>query len=383
MSDDGSSTPRSPALRRILHCDMDCFYAQVHMRDDPSLRGLPVVIGGSPKGRGVIAAASYEARVFGLRSAMPAARAIKLCPQAVFIKPDFPRYREASQRIFEIFRRFTPIVQPASLDEAYLDVTDHLGEHRSATEVAQEIRARVRAECDLTVSIGVAPNRLVAKIASDFHKPDGLTVVRPERVQEFLDPLPVRRLHGVGPATEAALHELGAHTIADLRGLDQALLERRFGRHGGGLWRFARGLDERPVRTHRVRKSLGHERTYAQDLTTLGVMDAELERLADKLADGLSERELPARTLTVKVRYDDFTTLTRSTTVDSAEVFSADAISAVARALLRQTDAGQRRVRLLGVTASGFHRGAVQLRLFETPPLDAPEDAPVPQLRKR
>lgn len=366
----GASPSADAPLRRILHCDMDCFYAQVHMRDDPSLRGKPVVIGGSPSGRGVIAAASYEARAFGLRSAMPAARAVRLCPQAIFIKPEFPRYRDESEKIFEIFRRFTPIIQPASLDEAYLDVTEHVAEHGTATAVAQAIRAAVRDERDLTVSVGVAPNRLVAKIASDFHKPDGLTVVRPERVQEFLDPLPVRRLHGVGPATETSLHELGIQTIADLRRFDREALRKRFGRHGAGLWRSAHGLDDRPVRTHRVRKSLGHERTYSQDLTTLEAMDAQLEHLASKVADGLARRELPARTLTVKVRYDDFTTLTRSTTVDAPQIFSAEAITTAARALLRQTEAGRRRVRLLGVTASGFDRGPRQLRLFGEP---APE----------
>ena len=183
-----------PEPRRILHCDMDCFYAAVHMRDDPSLRGRPVVIGGSPEGRGVVAAASYEARAYGIRSATPAARAVRLCPQAVFIKPEFPRYRSESRLVFAIFREFTELVQPVSIDEAYLDVSDHLDRWGSATEVAKEIRRRVREERGLTVSIGVASNRLVAKIASDRDKPDGLTVVPPSRVQEFLDPLPVRSL---------------------------------------------------------------------------------------------------------------------------------------------------------------------------------------------
>ncbi len=362
---DGESAETEPRLRRILHCDMDCFYAAVHMRDDPSLHGKPVVIGGSPTGRGVIAAASYEARRYGLRSAMPATRAVKLCPQAVFIKPEFPRYRVESEAIFAIFQEFTPIFQPASLDEAYLDVSDHLDPWGSATAVAREIRRRVHEERRLTVSVGVGPNRLIAKIASDFDKPDGLTVVKPHRVRAFLDPLPVRRIHGVGPATEKALHELGAKTIADLRRLDLEVLKRRFGSHGRGLYHRCRGVDERPVRTHRERKSLGHERTYARDLATLGEMDAQLDDLAARVAAGLERREIGARTVTVKVRYGDFTTLTRARTLD-APTASPGRIARLAKVLLRQTDAGKLSVRLLGVTGSGLSSGEPeQLRLFE------------------
>ncbi len=355
------------SVRRILHCDMDCFYAQVHMRDDPSLRGKPVVVGGSPTGRGVVAASSYEARAFGVKSAMPAARAIRLCPQAIFIKPDFQRYKTESQAIFEIFREMTPIVQPASLDEAYLDVTDEVARFGSATAIAQEIRRRVRAERGLTVSVGVGPNRLIAKIASDFHKPDGLTVVRPRQVQEFLDPLPVRKIHGVGPATERALLELGIATVADLRARDLEELQRRFGKFGAALYEYARGIDERPVRTEWVRKSLGHERTYVQDLFSLEQMDAELLKLAGKTFEDLVKKSLNARTITVKVRYPDFTTLTRARSLERP-FDSAPQIAAVAMALLRQTAAAERGVRLLGVTASAFEsenqRDFVQLPLF-------------------
>lgn len=357
------STPR-----RILHCDMDCFYAQVHMRDDPSLRGKPVVVGGSPTGRGVVAAASYEARVFGIRSAIPAARAIRLCPQAIFIKPDFQRYSQESQAIFEIFREMTQIVQPASLDEAYLDVTEEVGRYGSATAIAQEIRRRVRAERGLTVSVGVGPSRLIAKIASDFHKPDGLTVVRPRQVQEFLDPLKVRLLHGVGPATEKVLADMGVHTVADLRAQDLEKLQRRFGKFGSCLYEYARGIDERPVRTEWVRKSLGHERTYVQDLHSLEQMDLELQKLADKTYEDLVRKALQARTVTVKVRYPDFTTLTRARSLEHPFT-SAPQIAATAMALLRQTAAGEKSVRLLGVTASGFesddHREFLQLPLFK------------------
>lgn len=354
-------------VRRILHCDMDSFFAAVEIRDDPSLRGKPVVVGGDPRGRGVVAAASYEVRKYGVHSAMPAARALQLCPHAVFLKPDFRRYREESQAIFEIFRRFTPLVQPVSIDEAYLDVTDHLGDWGSATAVAQEIRRNMRDERRLTVSIGVGPNKLVAKIASDFHKPDGLTVVHPHKVEGFLAPLPVRKLRGVGPRTEEAMAELGIQTVTDLRRLSREELGRRFGRHGDALFEFARGIDERPVLTHRERKSLGHENTYREDLSDLDRMDAEMERFAAEVARGLTSRGLVASTFTAKVRYGDFTTVTRSRTVP-APTASADAIARVARELLRKTDAPRRPVRLLGLTASGLfgEEDERQLWLFES-----------------
>jgi DNA polymerase-4 len=352
-------------VRRILHCDMDCFYAAVHMRDDPGLAGLPVVIGGSPEGRGVVAAASYEVRRFGVHSAMPAARARRLCPDAVFLKPDFPRYRTESAEIFAIFHRFTPLVQAVSIDEAYLDVSDHLGALGSGTAVAREIKQRVLEERRLTVSIGVGPSRLVAKIASDFDKPDGLTVVPPHRVLDFLAPLPVRALPGVGPATERALKErLGVATVAELRAQPVELLAGRFGRHGEGLHRYAWGIDERPVVTSRERKSLGTETTYGTDLEGLEVMDREVDRLAAEVAEGLAKRRIAARTVTVKVRYGDFTTVTRSRTLPWAVERQAE-IAVQARRLLRLTDADHRPVRLLGVTASGLVRvGEGQLPLF-------------------
>jgi DNA polymerase-4 len=354
----------APAPRRILHCDMDCFYAAVHVRDDPSLAGRPVVVGGDPQGRGVVAAASYEARRFGIHSAMPSAQAARRCPGLVFLHPDFPRYRRESEEIFAIFRAFTPLVQPASLDEAYLDVSEHLGPWGSATAIAREIRRRVRTERRLTVSIGVAPNRLVAKIASDFDKPDGLTVVRPAQVEAFLAPLPVRRLHGVGPATEAALAELGVTTVEGLRRVPVEELERRFGKWGEALFAYARGLDDRPVTVERERKSLGTETTYQRDLRELEAIERELAQLAAEVSESLQKRGLLARTVTVKVRYDDFVTVTRGHTL---AVAAADAATLAlhATALLRRTDAGRRPVRLLGVTASNLLEGApLQLALW-------------------
>jgi DNA polymerase-4 len=355
------------AVRRILHCDMDCFYAAVHVRDDPSLAGQPVVIGGSPGGLGVIAAASYEARQFGVRSAMPSASAVRRCPQLVFIKPDFPRYRRESGEIFAILGEFTDLIQPVSIDEAYLDVTDRLEPWGSATAIAEEIRRRVREDRGLTVSVGVGPSRLVAKIASDFDKPDGLTVVKPRRVQAFLDPLPVRSLPGVGPATERRLKRRGFEVVADLRRHTETELEKMLGTYGRTLYRYARGIDRRPVRVSRERKSLSCERTYAEDLTNLEAMDEELERLAGRVARGLAKRELHACTFTVKIRYPDFTTLSRSRTI--APTASEEVIAVHAKALLRKSDAAERGVRLLGVGGSKLVRGERdQLELFGEAP---------------
>ncbi len=284
----------------------------------------------------------------------------------MFLKPEFGRYRRESRAVFEIFRSFTPVVQPVSIDEAYLDVSEHLGPWGSATAVARAIKRRVRDERGLTVSIGVAPNRLVAKIASDFDKPDGLTVVPPSRVRQFLDPLPVRGLPGVGPATERRLKQLGAESVRELRALPLDRLERALGRHGATLYRYARGHDERPVRVHRERKSLSSERTYARDLRSLAAMDEQLDRLAEEVARGLAKRAIGACTLTLKVRYDDFTTISRSRTL-RAPTTDRDDIAGVARQLLRRTEAGRRPVRLLGVGGSNLVRGRVaQLALFSS-----------------
>jgi DNA polymerase-4 len=356
--------PDAP-LRRILHCDMDCFYAAVHVRDDPSLEGRPVVVGGDPSGRGVVAAANYEARTYGIHSALPAAQARRLCPDTVFLKPDFRRYREESQAIFAIYRDYTPIIQTLSLDEAFLDVSEHLGEHGSATAIAIDIRRRVREERRLTVSVGVGPNKLVAKIASDFDKPDGLTVVRPSGVEAFLAPLPVRRLHGIGPATEKTMHAMGLKTVADIRRVSVDLLLARFGNWGRTMRDRAWGIDDRSVHTRHVRKSLSTERTFAGNLNNAEEIDEMLDAMASEVARGLEKRRLAASTITVKVRYPDFQTPTRSHTLP---VPTADAatIAALARELVRRTDAVHRSVRLLGVGASNLVPGELgQLALFD------------------
>ena len=356
--------PEAP-LRRILHCDMDCFYAAVHTRDDPSLEGKPVVVGGDPSGRGVVAAANYEARNYGIHSAMPAAQARRQCPETIFLRPDFKRYREESQQIFAIYRDYTPIVQPLSLDEAFLDVSEHLGDFSSATAVAEDIRRRVREEQRLTVSVGVAPNKLVAKIASDFRKPDGLTIVRPHEVEAFLAPLPVRRLYGIGPAAERSLHEMGVTTLGELRKLSVDRLMARFGNWGRVLWERVRGIDDRPVRTHRERKSLSTEHTFAENIKDLDEIDRILDTMAAEVSRGLEKRRLAASTITVKVRYPDFTTPTRSQTLP-VPTSDAATIAVTARELVRRTDAGKRSVRLLGVGASNLVPGELgQLELFD------------------
>jgi DNA polymerase-4 len=354
-----------PPLRRILHCDMDCFYAAVHVRNDPSLEGKPVVVGGDPSGRGVVAAANYEARRYGIHSAQPAAQARRLCPETVFLRPDFRHYREESQAIFAIYGDYTPVIQTLSLDEAFLDVSEHLGEFGSATAIAVDIRRRVREERRLTVSVGVGPNKLVAKIASDFDKPDGLTVVRPSEVEAFLAPLPVRRLHGIGPATEKTLNTMDLKTVADLRRASVDLLLTRFGNWGRTMRDRAWGIDDRSVHTHHVRKSLSTERTFAENLKKIEEIDEILEAMAGEVAQGLEKRHLAASTITVKVRYPDFQTPTRSHTLP---VPTADAatISSLARELVRRTDAARRSVRLLGVGASNLVPGELgQRTLFD------------------
>ena len=344
---------------------MDCFFAAVHMRDDPGLRGKPVVVGGDPSGRGVVAAASYEARAFGIHSAMPSAQARRLCPQLIFLRSAFGRYRAESEEIFDIYREFTPLIQTLSLDEAYLDVSEHLGPYGSATAVAEAIRRRVREERGLTVSIGVAPNKLVAKIASDQDKPDGLTVVRPRQVAAFLGPLPVRRIHGVGPASAQKLGEMGITTVAELAATPLDVLLFRFGHWGRTLWQYANGRDDRAVKTDRQRKSIGTERTFRRNVQDIEEMDRILQKMTLEIVGGLEKRKIAACTITVKVRYPDFTTLTRSHSFDGPTT-SVERIENCAKDLLRRTEAAERSVRLLGLSADGLVPAHLeQLTLFD------------------
>ena len=336
-------------VRRILHIDMDAFYASVEQRDNPSLRGRPVAVGGSPAGRGVVAAASYEARVFGVRSAIPMARAVRLCPSLVIVRPDFNRYRAASQAVFAIFHSVTPLVEPLSLDEAYLDVTENAWGETLGQTVAQRLKNEIRQATGLTASAGVAPNKFLAKIASAWKKPDGLTVIAPERVEHFLHRLTVDALWGVGPVTARRLRERGIERLLDVRTVDPAVLREAVGSQGDWLRQLAEGLDDRPVVPDRETKSSGTENTFSTDLTDLTQIRAEVDEMARDGAAWLERQSLLCRTVTVKVRYSDFTTITRSHT-STPPTCSAEEIAARALALLDRTEAGERPVRLLGVS---------------------------------
>ena len=332
---------------------MDAFYASVEQRDDPSLRGKPVAVGGSPEGRGVVAAASYEARTFGVRSAMPMARALRQCPELVIVRPDFARYRAASQRVMAILRECTPLVEPLSLDEAYLDVTGNLWGEPLASSIAKKLKARIREELGLTASAGVAPNKFLAKIASGWRKPDGLTVIAPERVESFLQELPVEALWGVGPVTAKKLRALGIQRLVDVRETDEVSLTNAVGSLAATLKRLSWGDDPREVKPGRPWKSISAETTYAEDLKHLNEMRSEVERLARRVAASLAKKNLQARSVTLKLRYSDFTTVTRSHTAGHPTCDPAD-FAARAVALLERTDAARRPVRLLGVGTHGL-----------------------------
>jgi DNA polymerase-4 len=340
-------------MRRIVHLDMDAFYASVEQRDDPGLRGKPVAVGGSPDSRGVVAAASYEARKFGVRSAMPMSRALRLCPELRIVRSDFTKYREASRQVMAILRRCTPLVEPLSLDEAYLDVTENAWSEPLGVSVARRLKRMIFEETKLTASAGVAQNKFLAKIASGWRKPDGLTVIAPERVEAFLEKLPVDALWGVGPVTAKKLRHIGIERVVDVRAADPEVLRSVVGSMSDWLKALSRGEDDRPVTPHRESKSASSENTYAQDSLDLAFISAELNRMARELAEWLEEKGLTARTVTIKVRYSDFSTVTRSHTL-SQPTDDAERLSAWAVELLTRTEAGERPVRLLGVRVHGF-----------------------------
>jgi len=331
---------------------MDAFYASVEQRDNPELRGRPLAVGGQPDRRGVVAAASYEARAFGVRSAMSMARAVRLCPSLVIVRPDISRYKAASSVVFSIFREVTPLVEPLSLDEAYLDVTENAWGETLATPVARRLKERIRAQTSLTASAGVAPNKFLAKIASGWRKPDGLTVISPDRVEPFLQQLPVDALWGVGPVTAGKLRARGIERLVDVRTTDQHVLRETVGSLADWLRQLATGHDDRPVVPNRAAKSSGSENTYPEDLVDLETIRREVAEMAEQAVSWLVRRDLMARTVTIKVRYSDFTTITRSHTAPPTR----DSSNVAARAvqLLTKTDAGQRSVRLLGVSLHNF-----------------------------
>jgi DNA polymerase IV len=332
--------------------DMDAFYASVEQRDNPSLRGKPLVVGGQPNRRGVVAAASYEARQFGVRSAMSMARAVRLCPALLIVPPDFARYKASSSAVFALFREVTPLVEPLSLDEAYLDVTENAWHEPLATTVARKLKDRIRAETGLTASAGVAPNKFLAKIASAWKKPDGLTVISPDRVEPFLQQLPVDALWGVGPVTARKLRARGIERLVDVRATDATDLRDIVGSLAEWLRQLANGIDDRPVVPNRESKSSGSENTYPEDLTDLSTIRHEITEMAADAVRWLATKTLLARTVTIKVRYSDFSTITRSHTT----IATRDLAAIVSRAvqLLERTEAGTRPVRLLGVSVHNF-----------------------------
>jgi nucleotidyltransferase/DNA polymerase involved in DNA repair len=356
--------------RTVLHVDMDAFYASVEERENPALRGRPVVVGSDPRqgrGRGVVAACNYEARRFGLHSAMPISRAWQRCPHAAYVRPHFVLYSAVSKKIFAIMERYTDLVEPISIDEAFLDVTASRKLFGDGPTIAETIKTEIRNEEALAASVGVAGSKFIAKLASDLEKPDGLVVVPPGEEREFLAPLDVRRLWGAGPKTVAQLHALGAHTIGGVARLGRTRLVAKFGDvHGARLFALSQGLDDRPVNPHRGRKSLSKESTFDEDVADREVIERTLLRLCVGVARGLRRKDLAGRTVTLKLRWESFETLTRQTTLLDP-VDTTDVLWPLALELFRDADQRARRVRLIGIGVSGFdERGANQLSLFET-----------------
>ncbi|MEM6397856.1 MAG: DNA polymerase IV [Bacteroidota bacterium] len=346
--------PKLARDRKIIHIDMDAFFASVEQRDDPSLRGKPIAVGGGSM-RGVVAAASYEARKYGVRSAMPSVTAKRLCPDLIFVRHRFAVYKEVSQQVRDIFFSYTDLVEPLSLDEAYLDVTETKRGPASATLIAQAIRKEIFEATQLTASAGVSFNKFLAKVASDINKPNGMKVIMPEEAYEFLAALPVEKFHGVGKKTATRMHKMGYKTGADLQALSELELAQRFGKAGRHYYRIVRALDERPVNPNRIRKSIGSERTFRNDLSKTADMKAKLSELAERVYNYMEERDNFGRTVTVKLKSPDFQIFTRSRSF-SSEVRELDNLIAIAHQLLDENLDEMPVVRLLGVTVSNLER---------------------------
>jgi DNA polymerase-4 len=359
--------------RKIIHIDMDAFYASIEQRDHPEYKGQPVVVGGLPDGRrGVVATASYEARKFGIHSAMSSKKAFQLCPKAVFLRPRFEVYKEVSRKMHEIFARYTDLIEPLSLDEAYLDVTEDKLNIGSAIEIAKQIRQAIKSELQLTASAGVSVNKFIAKMASEIRKPDGLTFIGPSKIHSFMEKLPVEKFHGVGKVTAEKMKNMGLHTGADLKKLSEGELTRHFGKAGRFYYNIVRGIDEREVEPNRETKSVGAEDTFAYDLTNIEEMYLELDKIAQIVYNRVIRHNLRGRTITLKIKYSDFRQITRNHSfahpVDDLYI-----IRETARQLLASTEPEGDEVRLLGITLSNFgellpapHRQdkSGQLRLF-------------------
>lgn len=354
--------------RTIFHVDMDAFYASIEQRDHPSYQGRPVIVGANPKsgaGRGVVAACSYEARRFGVHSALPIGAAYRRCPDAVFVRPDMAKYRVVSKQIRGLFLDHTPLVEPLSIDEAFLDLSRDVVSANHALELGEKLKHEIFDQYQLTASVGIAPNKFVAKIASDLKKPDGLVQVTEDKLQQFLDPLPIGRLWGVGPRTEEKLKAMKIHLIGDLRSVERASLIRSFGKGGDHLWRLSNGIDDRPIVTSHQPKSVGHETTFSEDIRNMAKLEATLRGLSEKVSRRLHGHTLTGKTITLKIRYSDFETLTRQATLRNA-VSNAPDIYRIAHKLLRKHRDAEQYVRLIGVSVSHLEipGTARQLTLF-------------------
>jgi len=340
--------------RKIIHIDMDAFYASVEQRDNPELRGKAIAVGGSPEGRGgVVATASYEARKFGVRSAMPSKKALQLCPHIIFIRPRFAAYKEVSQKIREIFRRYTDLIEPLSLDEAYLDVTQDKQNIGSAIDVAKLIKQAIKDELQLTASAGVSINKFVAKIASDMNKPDGLTFIGPSSIESFMEKLAVEKFFGVGKVTADKMKRMGLFTGVDLKKLTEEEMVQHFCKAGRFYYQIVRGIDNREVQPNRETKSIGAEDTFPYDLTEVNEMNAELDKLSQTVANRVQGYQLKGRTITLKIKYSDFRQITRNYSV-TEPVNDFITISEATKKLLLATEPEDKRIRLLGVTLSNF-----------------------------
>ena len=340
--------------RKIIHFDMDAFYASIEIRDNPNLKGKPVIVGGSPNSRGVVCTASYEARKFGVRSAMACSVAYRLCPQAIFVPTNFEKYRTAALQIRDIFSNYTDIIEPLSLDEAYLDVTSNT-RGLYAIKIAKLIQEEILAKTGLTGSAGIAPNKLLAKITSDINKPHGLTVLLPEKVLDFMRTLPLRKIHGIGPATDLRLAEKGFVFCRDIWPFTLDELTEKLGSNmGPWLYKRARGIDERPVEISRERKSLGKEDTFSKDIDALDILTDKLDIISQQVAASLVKRSIKGKTITLKVKYDDFESITRSQSLPmhTNDTFVIREITK--KLLLEKTEAGRRKIRLLGVSVANF-----------------------------
>lgn len=351
-------------VRKIIHVDMDAFYASVEQRDHPELRGKPVVVGGDPNSRGVVAASSYEARKFGVRSAMSSSEAKRRCPHAIFVYPRFDAYREASDQVMEVFQTVTDLVEPLSLDEAYLDVTTNKLGERSATRVAEYIRKEIFARTQLTASAGVSYNKFLAKIGSDLNKPNGMAVITPDKADSILLPLSVDKLWGVGKKTSERLKQAGFFKVADIRAATPDQLERLLGSMGPWLHQLSLGIDDREVEAHWDRKSYGSERTFDRDMTSINQMEEIVQELCEEIAEALVDKSWFAMTFTLKVKYQDFKQVTRSATI-TTPTKKVEVIFPLMKKLLNEkTEAGRTPIRLLGVSASHFIREDDPLQLY-------------------